>query len=418
MPFRQSGQTDHRRRRVLLEEKRAGHAGGEEVVRTRKADGSSGRHQRTYSDAALAANQPPVTALIPRRAYTLAVVLLATLCGVSAWLAAYCHVYVTPRAAWLREPASLDLAVPGNAASWFASLLLLAAAFQAGQIYRLRRHRTDDYRGRYRVWIGMPIVLSVMAVHAATPLLQEAAVLAGRLGGLAPGPELRYLQMAAFCACWTLVSLRLNFEVRRCGLAVLLLVLSVACYFAALTLQTRSWPATAEPLRVLATATALLAGHWAVLSAVTAYARHVYLDAQGLLAARAVSRRRPKTRGSRGVLPESEAAGEAAAKSPAATAEKAVDEPQKDGIALWNAASKRPVDDQTPSDLPRVTTRPTISAAHDKAAAAGSADVDESDSEDDGDSAANEYRDDDQELSRAERRRLRKLHRRDQRRAA
>jgi hypothetical protein len=417
MSFRQSGQADHRRRRVLLEEKRAAGAGGAEAVRTRQADGNSARHQRTYSEAALASNQPPVTVLIPQRAYTLAVVLLATLCGVAAGLAAYCHVYLTAHAAWLRELACLDLALPGNAASWFASLLLLAAAFQAGQIYRLRRHRTDDYRGRYRVWIAMPIVLSVMALHAATPLLREAAVLAGRLGGLVPGRELQYLQMAAFCACWTLISLRLTFEVQRCWLAVVLLVLSVACYFAAMTLQTRTWPATAEPLRVLATATALLTGHWAVLSAVTAYARHVYLDAQGLLGVRAVSRRRSKTRVSRGALPEQKVAGEAAAQSPAAMAEKAVDQPQKEGISLWNAGSKRPVDEKTRADMPRVTT-PTISAAHDKAAAVGRTDADDGDSDEDGESAANEYGDGDRELSRAERRRLRKLQRREQRRAA
>jgi hypothetical protein len=67
--------------------------------------------------------------------------------------------------------------------------------------------------------------------------------------------------------------------------------------------------------------------------------------------------------------------------------------------------------------MPRVTT-PTISAAHDKAAAVGRTDADDGDSDEDGESAANEYGDGDRELSRAERRRLRKLQRREQRRAA
>ena len=49
--------------------------------------------------------------------------------------------------------AALDLAAKGSLGCWFSSLLLLAAAAVAILVYAVRRHRTDDYQGRYRIWL-------------------------------------------------------------------------------------------------------------------------------------------------------------------------------------------------------------------------------------------------------------------------
>ena len=49
--------------------------------------------------------------------------------------------------------AALDIGAKGSLACWFSSLTLLAASVAALLVYTVRRHRTDDYQGRYRVWL-------------------------------------------------------------------------------------------------------------------------------------------------------------------------------------------------------------------------------------------------------------------------
>ena len=55
--------------------------------------------------------------------------------------------------------AAIDAGAAGNLAAWFSSCLLLMAAACSLQIYNLRRHKIDDYRGRYRIWVWAAIAL-------------------------------------------------------------------------------------------------------------------------------------------------------------------------------------------------------------------------------------------------------------------
>ena len=59
------------------------------------------------------------------------------------------------------EVAALGLTGRGTIASWFSSFLLIITGLASLQIYALRQHRRDDYRGTYRLWIWMAALVDV-----------------------------------------------------------------------------------------------------------------------------------------------------------------------------------------------------------------------------------------------------------------
>ena len=65
-----------------------------------------------------------------------------------------------------------DLGNCGSLGNWFASLLLLAASLLAIIIYSVRRHKVDDYRGHYHVWLWAAACWFIMATDVAASLHQ------------------------------------------------------------------------------------------------------------------------------------------------------------------------------------------------------------------------------------------------------
>ena len=66
--------------------------------------------------------------------------------------------------------AAFELGGKGSLAAWFSSLALLAASLVAVLVYTVRRHRMDDYHGRYRVWLWAALCWFLMATDAAASL--------------------------------------------------------------------------------------------------------------------------------------------------------------------------------------------------------------------------------------------------------
>ena len=66
--------------------------------------------------------------------------------------------------------AALDLAVKGSLGCWFSAMMLLAASAVAILVYCVRRHRTDDYQGRYRIWLWAAACWFLMATDQAASL--------------------------------------------------------------------------------------------------------------------------------------------------------------------------------------------------------------------------------------------------------
>ena len=107
--------------------------------------------------------------LVPRRLVVLGPLLAAG--GAIAVGLEAAYAWMCPRAAAAgANLAALDIAAKGSLACWFSSLLLLAAAVMAVFVYAVRRHRTDDYQGRYRVWLWAAAGWLLMATDQAASL--------------------------------------------------------------------------------------------------------------------------------------------------------------------------------------------------------------------------------------------------------
>lgn len=71
---------------------------------------------------------------------------------------------------------------------WLAELCLLAAAAVAGAVRFMRRHRRDDFKGRFRAWGWLAVFFTVAAWAGAVPLGPLVAALASDATGIVAGP--------------------------------------------------------------------------------------------------------------------------------------------------------------------------------------------------------------------------------------
>jgi len=413
MTIRRSGTCDQRRRRVLLEENLAAPPSeAESGTRRRGEDQDPARPQtqRSYTDAALACHQPPVTALIPQRFWTLAVLALAGLSAIAGIVAVHGQIFQRTPAAVFGPWRCLDLQAPGSLAGWFSSLVLLAACFLSVQILRLRRHKTDDYRGRYRVWFWLPALFFMMAAAAVTKFHVDVFIALQNYTDWLNADQWQWTILGTVCGLWTLAAIRLGIEVRSSRGALFLLTIATACYYAAASKGLISLPEIGQILLVMAESSALMLGHLATLLTVAVYARYVYDDAQGKVCRKPRERRRPSPVPS--AEPTAVEQAEADESSPS-VAEQDVPEPEvlpmestapaeprQREVPEIRAAKPAPSPQEKREDEPRRKAAPEPELADD-------------DDEMDEISDAQADNQSERKLSKAERRRLRKQQRRD-----
>lgn len=83
---------------------------------------------------------------------------------------------------------AIDPRAPLPLHSWLAVLSLLLGAAIAGAIKLMRRHRRDDYKGRFRAWGWLATILTLAAWSAVVPLGAFVATVATDATGVAIGP--------------------------------------------------------------------------------------------------------------------------------------------------------------------------------------------------------------------------------------
>ena len=293
----------------------------------------------------------------------------------------------------------------GSVANWLSSTLLVGGSLLALVTLGIRMHRVDDYRGRYRVWLWTAAALLLGSLDAATGIHQALGMGLAMLGGhaLATGSiestaTISWLGVVGLV--FGTLAIRLAIEL-WCSLpSFSALALAGLLYLLAILGVLGMLPATSGPLvdSVVRTSIVLLA-HVSLVSAIALYARHVYLDATGRLKVhidpdkkRGVKKPKAKLKV---VKADKDDADERPAARPAVAAEK-----QASGSPLKFGAAAN-------------SNQPKAGAAISKSAASSADYEDEEEDDEDGESFGGER------LSRAERRRLKKLARRDgQRRAA
>jgi len=382
------GQTTDRRRRLLREERSTGNSDGESP---RFGDSGSRRQSKTdlmegraYSEAARLEVETRITDLIPSRRRILFLWLVV------GWsmIAAVIGLYIARNHAikWLPEQAmaSFRLQGRGTLAGWVGSLMLAASSLVCLVIYRIRRHRTDDYRGRYRLWTWAALFCMMASFDVATAWHRLLHVGLMKLADTPLWRDGSIWWIGCFALVGLVMTIRLVLDMRRSWVGVLSLLLSVGCYAVATVLHFGLLDLADFDTNKISHAGSLLLGHWMLLYSFMVFARYVHLAATGQIEERKNTSRTKEERPKSGLLRRR--------KTPAAKSDDATGAP---------ARRKTTTQKKSP---PKAAEKPEVEEDYDE--------VELPDGYDEMDILT------DPNLSKAERRRLRKQLKRQNRRAA
>jgi hypothetical protein len=376
-----------RRRRVLNEDALAAST-SHVALRARDGDTGTVEIAPRYSDAAGVEHHPQVTDFLPRRYRTIAGVGLAGVAVSGAVVALdWCAIPWASRLGF-SEAVPLAIGVADGLAAWLSAALLLLTAATCLLIYSLRRHRIDDFRGRYRVWLAAAVAGVLLSADSIAPVHELLAVVATHLTqhGALRDHAAWWLAVAGAPLAW--IGVRVLLDARESMLAAVALIAAFACYTLSLASYLAGWPVANPAGEMLVTVGARLLGNWMLLVGVASYGRFVVLDVQGLIAKQ---RRRPRRRKVK--APEKESM-----VTKSAPVGRSSDVPKtNEGAAAAAGNSIRSFRQNLNS------TRPT---AAEQASATGWVDGSEPEQDDYGDDDGNRG---DSKLSKSERKRLRKL---------
>jgi hypothetical protein len=368
---------DGRRRRVLLDETLAGER---PVAKSTK----SMKRRRNYTDAALNDLQPRITDLIPTKWSTISILFGAGLTAIAAVVALYVYRDQLGSQAFFHRDSPLSFDSRGSLADWLSSVFFLMGALVASQVFAIRRHRLDDYRGSYRVWLWVTPLLLWLSIDSVTHLRAPLADAISKLPWF-PKAHATWWWVGTYVTIFGIMAIRLIIETRRCRASWPTLVIAAVLYalsFAAQRGMFEIWdPWTLSIARRLPA----MLGHWSVLLSLVLYARYVHLDAEGKLRAKKPTKTKK-----------------------AEIAETADGKPGEEGDSKSKAQAASPSDakesrilrtDGAHSTPPKPNTLGAFIAGSKGASSTSSTSSDE------------EEDDDDRGLSRAERRRLKKANR-------
>ncbi len=279
MEPRRQNQREQRRRRVLRDDLGA----GEETPVTETRQRSAAAIRRAYTESALREGQPRITDFIPRRWWAIPVIACVGMLAITALVAL--HYY---RPSWeARVPSlnlmALDLTSAGSLARWFSSLVLLLAAVMSWIVYHMRRHKTDDYRGGYGLWIWASVALVLASLDAATHLHRAPQ------GWLRQQTGATWLGDASSVGLFTigipamLGGLRMLVDMRRSRLACATLASAALSYGGAMLIALEMIRINSPAWNAMTGGGLMMLGHLSLLLGIAVFARHILLVALGVV---------------------------------------------------------------------------------------------------------------------------------------
>ncbi len=285
--FRRSGQRDDRRRLLLNEGYGCGRASGS--ARSAHPEGAKdtlARKTPHYGQEALA-EQPRVTDLVPLRLLAHFLLLFAGLAAMGGIALLYAWMpHLEPLTSGGRI-AAFDLAGRGNLAAWFSSSALLAASVGSVLVYSVRRYKTDDYRGYYRIWLWAATFWLLMSIDTTAGLRDGFKDVLAQLTGTAVYGDGTVWWAVPYLVLLSALGSRLIVDAWPARLSTAALVVAGACLTAAVVGQV-GWVHTEAGAGVPIFARgAEMLGCWMLFVATALHARYVLLDAAGLLPRRA-----------------------------------------------------------------------------------------------------------------------------------
>ncbi|OYV87977.1 MAG: hypothetical protein B7Z73_09375 [Planctomycetia bacterium 21-64-5] len=245
------------------------------------------KNARSYGDDVLTDRQPRITDLVPRRYSILFVGLFAGLTVVAGLEAAYLYLPQWAAVTSDGQLAAVDLEAEGSLANWFSSMTLALAAVVAAIIFSLRRHRQDDYHGRYRVWLWAALLWMTMSVDESASLHEGFKELASHFSGQRGYGDGSIWWIAGYGLVFAALGTRLFLEMRCCRLSSTALVAGVGCYVAAVAAKIGVVPELHGTYAVMAEEGCEMLGNVLLLFSMATHARYTILDAQGALSTKA-----------------------------------------------------------------------------------------------------------------------------------
>jgi hypothetical protein len=272
-----------RRRRLLADEANSEGEDAPDASLVRLAGhGSDARPQRTrYADTVRPDLDRRCHQLLPSSYLTLALVAFGGLVVVG--LLTMSHVWAATLADALsaEELAVVSFQGVRNLSHWFASTVLSLATLSAAFIYSIRRHRVDDYHGRYRIWIWTALACLLASLDETTDVGRLAHGACRRAADLSGIGESRLWAISLAIVCGVL-AVRLVIEVRHSGLALVALVLATASYLLGITVDADWLPLDPDMPKLPLVRGLALAGYVLLLTALLSYARDVSLEISGV----------------------------------------------------------------------------------------------------------------------------------------
>jgi hypothetical protein len=275
---------DDRRRRVLTEEV-IGPATDREDA-TVEAGGPVLRRLRRkahYGDAKFMDGQPRITDLIPTRFsflllwFLLGVTIVTGLEALYAWMPELAAQTSDGRVA------AFDLDSEGSLGAIFSSTTLALAGLVALIVYSVRRHKQDDYQGRYRVWLWAALCWFTMAIDESASLHEGFKEMMTWLTSTRLVGDGSLWWVAAYVVVLGVVGLRLLLDMRVSWFSTSVLVMAGACYAASVVVQLQGVLPEMGAVGVMVEEGCEMAGNLFLLLSMTLHARFVILEAQGLL---------------------------------------------------------------------------------------------------------------------------------------
>ncbi|MGC4006874.1 MAG: hypothetical protein QM811_28620 [Pirellulales bacterium] len=369
--------------------------------------GNAARRTRALCGSASSVTDRRLRDLIPRkRRYVSA---LSTIAAATIGVILAAHLWHGELCELLAADAlpALDLTAPNNAATWFTGLVLGGASLLAVMIFGLRRFRLDDYRGQYRLWAVVAGMCAAMSVCTVAPLHELWRLICVRATGVAGWEDGSIWWTGPALIAWAAVGTRLAMELRRSPFAMSCFLCGMFCFAIALWARLGEWSFTSLDRAAVVWGAQMLAAATLGIGFVW-YARHVLLEVDGLVKPRAKDKtdkpaHRTRRKGNKILSVDPPHGTPVETKKPAANAPKveAKKEPEKVVEKVTEKAVPRPHFTPTPA-------APSKSAPLSAAVNAAKAKVDDDDENEDDDSSSTGGK---AKLSRAERKRLRKLDR-------
>lgn len=277
-----------RRRLVLFNER------SEESQPQESSDDAQSSLAPVYSRRALPRWLPTVASLAPDSWWKLILCWVAGVGSVAGLLALHSYHHQWESHLGAGALSAFDLSESGNLAASFVFMSMIWGSMLSLVIYFMRRHRVDDYRGGYRIWITSSIVFAVVAVFLTTNISDAFnALLFHYAQWPSPTGSVLWTPMV-FGPLASGFTLRMAIEIRESRLATLSLALAALLLATGLGLGIGVLSTEAFDAQLAGPGLTML-GCFQLVFAAASFSRFVLLDAQGKIVRKVAKQRAEET---------------------------------------------------------------------------------------------------------------------------